>query len=129
MSHCVFGSEDSEEETEQRCREAAVSGLDILKHSALYPVPVQSSATPNDQQLTKKHKKKKKKKDKGLNEGSEKDHQGIRQAQESRKDNKLDNESKSNLKDLRRKHETNGFKKKKQKRKNKEFANEANSDR
>ncbi|KAM9330834.1 protein CUSTOS [Gastrophryne carolinensis] len=54
-------SDDSEEEF-QRCREAAVSGLDILKYSALTPVPVETSQTPTCDQITKKCKKKKKKK-------------------------------------------------------------------
>ncbi|XP_073485384.1 protein CUSTOS [Aquarana catesbeiana] len=123
-------SEDSEEENERRCREAAVSGLDILKHSALYPVAVQSSDTPSNHQLTKKHKKKKKKtKDRGLKEGSDIDHQCSRQDHESRKDNKMDTESQSNPQDLRQEHETNGFKmKKKKKRKNKQFVNETKPD-
>ncbi|CAI9588879.1 unnamed protein product [Staurois parvus] len=121
-------SEDSEEENERRCREAAVSGLDILKHSALCPVAVQSSDTPSNDQLTKKNKKKKKK-DKGMNKGTDNDHRGSRQEHESRKDSKLVNESQSNPKDLRQEHETNGFKmKKKKKRKNKQFVNETNSD-
>ncbi|XP_040205882.1 protein CUSTOS isoform X2 [Rana temporaria] len=120
-------SEDSEEENERRCREAAVSGLDILKHSALCPVAVQSSDTPSNHQLTKKHKKKKKKKDKELKEGSDIDHQGSRQDHESRKDIKVDTQSQSQ--DLGLEHETNGFKmKKKKKRKNKQFVNETNPD-
>ncbi|XP_018412878.1 PREDICTED: uncharacterized protein C12orf43 homolog [Nanorana parkeri] len=119
-------SEDSEEENERRCREAAVSGLDILKHSALHPVPGQSSDTLRNDQPTKKHKKKKKK-DKGQNEGADTDHQGIRQEQESSIERDLNTESHSNLKDLRQEHETNGFKKKK-KRKNKQISDETNSD-
>ncbi|XP_072271620.1 protein CUSTOS [Pyxicephalus adspersus] len=104
-------SEDSEEENERRCREAAVSGLDILKHSALHPVPVQSSETPSNDQRTKKHKKKKKKKDKTLNEEEpDVDHSSRRQDLEPYKD------SQSNQKDLSQEHETNGFKKKKKKR-------------
>lgn len=125
----MFGSEDSEEENERRCREAAVSGLDILKHSALCPVAVQSSDTPSNHQLTKKHKKKKKKKDKELKEWSDIDHQGSRQDRESRKDIKVDTQSQSNAQDLGLEHETNGFKMKtKKKGKKKQFVNETNPD-
>ncbi|KAM5192374.1 protein CUSTOS [Mantella aurantiaca] len=118
-------SEDSEEENERRCREAAVSGLDILKNSALYPVAVQNSDIPDNNQLIKKHKKK----DKRPNGGSDMDHKGIREEDhEPRKDKELDNENVSNQNDLRQEDETNGFKKKKKKKKkNKQFVNETTS--
>lgn len=53
-------SDDSEEEKEKRCREAAVSGLDILKHSALQTTPVEIMDTASNNQAKKKKKKKRK---------------------------------------------------------------------
>ncbi|XP_040272421.1 protein CUSTOS [Bufo bufo] len=85
-------SENSEEE-EQRCREAAVSGLDILKHSALQTTLVERIETDATNQPKKKKKKKKAKKDRGLSGETETDDQNM--------------EPKGNI---------NGFKKKKKER-------------
>ncbi|CAJ0955348.1 unnamed protein product [Ranitomeya imitator] len=50
-------SEDSEEEKQRRCREAAVSGFDILRSSALQTIPVEIVDTANNNQKKKKKKK------------------------------------------------------------------------
>ncbi|XP_077150428.1 protein CUSTOS [Ranitomeya variabilis] len=50
-------SEDSEEEKQRRCREAAVSGFDILRSSALQTIPVEIIDTANNNQKKKKKKK------------------------------------------------------------------------
>ncbi|XP_075071243.1 protein CUSTOS isoform X2 [Mixophyes fleayi] len=72
-------SEDSEEEKQRRFSEAAVSGLDILKESALQTSPVEESMdTVCNNQIKKKcKKKKKKKKDKGLGDDIESDDQNA----------------------------------------------------
>ncbi|XP_073438873.1 protein CUSTOS-like [Dendrobates tinctorius] len=54
-------SEDSEEEKQRRCSEAAVSGFDILRSSSLQTIPVEIIDTANNN-----HKKKKAKKKRGL---------------------------------------------------------------
>ncbi|XP_073529693.1 protein CUSTOS [Phyllobates terribilis] len=55
-------SEDSEEEKQRRCSEAAVSGFDILRNSALQTTPVEIIDISNNNQPKKKKKKKAKKK-------------------------------------------------------------------
>ncbi|XP_063769167.1 protein CUSTOS [Pseudophryne corroboree] len=70
-------SEDSEEEKQRRFCEAAVSGLDILKQSALQPIPGKNLDTVCNNQLKKKCKKKKKKKDKGLGDDIVSDEQDL----------------------------------------------------
>ncbi|KAM3939545.1 protein CUSTOS [Leptodactylus fuscus] len=84
-------SEDSEEEKQRRCREAAVSGLDILRHSALQISPVEMTDTSGNNP-PKKKKKKKAKKERGLSDDTESDDQNMEP-----------------------KREMNGFKKKKKK--------------
>ncbi|KAM4050069.1 protein CUSTOS [Anomaloglossus baeobatrachus] len=54
-------SEDSEEEKQRRCSEAAVSGFDILRNSALQTIPMEIIDTANNNQPKKKKKKKAKK--------------------------------------------------------------------
>ncbi|XP_068094755.1 protein CUSTOS [Hyperolius riggenbachi] len=130
-------SEDSEGETERRCREAAVSGLDILRHSALQPGPEETPELLSDNQLTKKCKKKKKKKDKDKKLSSKSGHQQERQEPElsgfkkkkRKKNRELDNDcTQSGLQRVREEDEPSGFKKKKKKEKDKPMTDSTKSD-
>ncbi|XP_066459724.1 protein CUSTOS [Eleutherodactylus coqui] len=69
-------SEDSEEE-QRRYREAAVSGLDILRDSALQTTPAEIMGMTNNNQSKKKKKKKKAKKERELSDETETDDQNI----------------------------------------------------
>ncbi|XP_072002127.1 protein CUSTOS [Engystomops pustulosus] len=66
-------SEDSEEEKQRRCREAAVSGFDILKHSAIQTtlMNIQDTTNVNPPERKKKKKKKAKKKSRPSDETEE----------------------------------------------------------
>ncbi|XP_053326068.1 protein CUSTOS [Spea bombifrons] len=126
-------SEDSEEE-ERRCREAAVSGSDILRNSALQQVHLRTSdSTDSSQPCAKKHKKKKKQKKDDHEEGEEdrlgttlqvepeSNGQGMKKKKKKKTKEILEEEEAQNIEENRLQIETesNGQSSKKKKKKQK----------
>ncbi|XP_069817349.1 protein CUSTOS [Dendropsophus ebraccatus] len=115
-------SEDSEEEKQRRFREAAVSGVDILRHSALQTSAVETLDTNSNSQ-PKKKKKKKAKKERGLSDGTESDDQNIEQGgktngllkKKKKKQRRLSEETGPDDQNMEQESKTNGLLKKKKK--------------